>query len=42
MQRLRQDALDAAPPVPQVQPAQPLVPVDLKAELRRKVFGGPR
>lgn len=42
MQRLRQDALDAQPPLASPQSPPPATTADLKAELRRKVFGGPR
>jgi len=42
MQRLRQDALDAPQPLPTPQPAQPLPAADIKAALRKQVFGGQR
>jgi hypothetical protein len=39
MRNLRQDALDSQLPAAPLQPAQPATAADLKAELRRKVFG---
>jgi hypothetical protein len=42
MRNLRQDALDAETNIPPVQSAQPVPLVNVKDELRRKVFGGQR